>query len=173
MPITPPIELISTIRPARCARIAGRTCWTTLTQPQKLVSNCALASGSDESSAAPARPHPAAATPASIRPAASSTPATPERTDSSLSTSITRPAQPPEAVPRLLAPLTVQPAACRRSAQALPMPADAPVTRTDLAVSLMCVLPLARTARALPPPGPALAPRPGQGAVALPARIEQ
>jgi hypothetical protein len=41
MPITPPMELISTIRPPPCARIAGSTCCTTRTQPQKLVSSCA------------------------------------------------------------------------------------------------------------------------------------
>src|SRR6266581_2678003 len=144
MPITPPIELISTIRPARWARIAGRTRCTTRTLPQKLVSSCALASCTDEHSAAPARPQPAAATTASSRPAASSTAATPERTDSSSSTSIARPAQPPDDVPRLLAPVTVQPAACSRSAQARPMPAEAPVTRTDLAVTLMLLRSAAR-----------------------------
>src|SRR6266568_2245523 len=106
MPITPPIELISTIRPARWARIAGRTRCTTRTLPQKLVSSCALASCTDEHSAAPA--------------------------------------QPPDDVPRLLAPVTVQPAACSRSAQARPMPAEAPVTRTDLAVTLMLLRSAAR-----------------------------
>jgi hypothetical protein len=30
MPITPPMELISTMRPPPCARMAGSTCWTTL-----------------------------------------------------------------------------------------------------------------------------------------------
>ena len=70
-------------------------------------------------------------------PPAASMPATPERTDSSSSTSITRPAHPPEVVPRLLAPVTAQPAACSSPAQARPMPADAPVTSTRLAPSLM------------------------------------
>jgi hypothetical protein len=46
---------------------------------------------------------------------------------------MTRPAHPPEVVPRLLAPVTAQPASCSSSAQALPMPADAPVTSTRLA----------------------------------------
>ena len=88
-------------------------------------------------STAPARFHPAAATSASIRPPAASTLATPVRTESSSSTSMTKPAHPPEVVPRLLAPVTAQPAACNSSAQALPMPADAPVTSAHLAPSLM------------------------------------
>src|SRR5690348_13630459 len=50
---------------------------------------------------------------------------------------MTRPAHPPEVVPRLLAPVTAQPAACRSSAQARPMPADAPVMSTRLAPLLM------------------------------------
>ena len=79
----------------------------------------------------------AEATSASMRPPAASMPATPERTESSSSTSMTRPAHPPEVVPRLLAPVTAQPAACNSSAQALPMPADAPVTSARLAPSLM------------------------------------
>src|SRR6266702_3016397 len=155
MPITPPIELISTIRPARWARIAGRTRCTTRTLPQKLVSSCALASCTDEHSAAPARPQPAAATTASSRPAASSTAATPERTDSSSSTSIARPAQPPDDVPRLLAPVTVQPAACSRSAQARPGPAGQSVntgdTRAELSFDLAAstALPPALKQRAL------------------------
>ena len=93
----------------------------------------------DELSTEPARPHPAAATSAAIPSPASITLATPERTDSSSSTSITMPVQPADAVPRLLAPVTVQPAACSRSAQARPIPAEAPVTSTDLPVSLLPV----------------------------------
>jgi hypothetical protein len=46
---------------------------------------------------------------------------------------MTRPVHPPDAVPRLLAPVTAHPAACSCPAQALPMPADAPVTSADLA----------------------------------------
>src|SRR5262249_41712181 len=87
----------------------------------------------------PASPHPAAATRASIPPVFWSTADTPDRTEASSSTSITRPVQAADAMPRLLAPVTVQPAACRRSATARPMPADAPVTSTDLAVSLMAL----------------------------------
>src|SRR5207247_4918379 len=37
----------------------------------------------------------------------------------------------------LLAPVTAQPPACNSAAQALPMPADAPVTSARLAASLM------------------------------------
>jgi hypothetical protein len=48
-------------------------------------------------------------------------------------------------VPRLLAPVTAQPAACNSSAQALPMPADAPVTSARLAPSLMGA-PISRSA---------------------------
>jgi hypothetical protein len=40
-------------------------------------------------------------------------------------------------VPRLLAPTTVHPAAASRSAQARPMPADAPVTSATLADCLI------------------------------------
>jgi len=72
-----------------------------------------------------------------IRPPAASMPATPVRTEFSSSTSMTRPAHPPEAVPRLLAPVTAQPAAPNSTAQALPMPADAPVTSARLASSFM------------------------------------
>src|SRR5690348_1337813 len=136
MPMTPPMELISTMRPPPCARMAGSTCCSTRTQPQKLVSSWAFASPIVHCSTAPARPHPAQATSASIRPAASM-PATPVRTESSSSTSMTRPAHPPEVVPRLLAPVTAQPAACSSPAQARPMPADAPVMSTRLAPLLM------------------------------------
>jgi hypothetical protein len=38
MPIAPPIELISTIRPFSCARMTGSACLTSRTQPQKFVS---------------------------------------------------------------------------------------------------------------------------------------
>src|SRR5260370_739235 len=61
MPIAPPIELTSTIRPPACSRMVGSTCLTTRTQPQKLVSSWALASSMAERSAAPASPQPAAA----------------------------------------------------------------------------------------------------------------
>jgi hypothetical protein len=139
MPMTPPMELISTMRPPPCARMAGSTCCTTRTQPQKLVSSWAFASPIVHCSTAPARPHPAQATSASIRPPAASMPATPVRTESSSSTSMTKPAHPPEVVPRLLAPVTAQPAACSSPAQALPMPADAPVTSARLAPTLMVI----------------------------------
>jgi hypothetical protein len=81
--------------------------------------------------------HPAEATSASIRPPAASMRATPARTESSSSTSMTRPAHLPEVVPRLLAPVTAQPAACNSPAQARPMPADAPVTSAHLAAPLI------------------------------------
>ena len=56
------------------------------------------------------------------------TPATPAFTAASSSTFMTRPVQSGPAVPRLLAPVTVHPAPARRSAQARPIPSDAPVT---------------------------------------------
>src|SRR5215472_16579651 len=140
MPITPQIELISTIRPLACERICGRTACTTRTQPQKFVSNCAFASAIVGYSAAPATPQPAAATSASMRPARSMTPPMPVRTAESLSTSMTRPVQPADAVPRRLDPVTDQPAAASRSAQALPIPADAPVTIATRGASAMSVL---------------------------------
>ena len=133
MPSTPPSELISTIRPLPWARIWGRTAWTARTQPQKFVSNWAWASLSAVCSTAPATPHPAAAISASSRPWASMTPATPALTAASSSTFMTRPAQSGPAVPRLLAPVTVHPAPARRSAQARPIPSDAPVISTTRA----------------------------------------
>ncbi len=54
------------MRPLRRARICGRTARTTRTQPQKFVSNWALASAIVVSSTAPATPQPAAATSASM-----------------------------------------------------------------------------------------------------------
>src|ERR1700728_213323 len=53
----------------------------------------------------------------------------PAATDPSSSTSITMGDQPPGEVPRRLAPYTFHPDRCWRSAQASPMPADAPVMR--------------------------------------------
>src|SRR5882724_11016913 len=69
------------------------------------------------------------------------TPATPARTAASSSTFMTRPVQPVPAVPRLLDPVTVQPAPASRSAQARPIPSDAPVisaTRADCPIWLSC-----------------------------------
>jgi hypothetical protein len=85
--------------------------------------------------ARPPRPGPAPAQPASApnRPPPASTPATPTRTESSSSTSTTRPAHPPAAVPRLLAPVTAQPAA-RSSPGA--RPADASDARSPAPASL-------------------------------------
>ena len=137
MPTAPPMELISTIRPLPCWRISGRTCCTTRTQPQKFVSSRALASLTVVCSTAPATPQPAAATSASIRPCAVVTACTPARTEASSSTSMTRPCQPPGAVPRLLAPATVQPVRCSRCAQASPRPAEAPVISTTRGVPVV------------------------------------
>jgi hypothetical protein len=117
-----------------CARMAGSTCCSTRTQPQKLVSSRAFASPIVHCSTAPARPHPADATSAPIR-----QPACPPRRcapNRHRRRPMTRPAHPPEVVPRLLAPVTAQPAAFNSPAQALPMPADAPVTSTRLAPPL-------------------------------------
>jgi hypothetical protein len=133
MPRTPPSELTSTIRPPPWARICGSTAWTDRTQPQKFVSNWALASASAVCSTAPAIPHPAAATRASSRPWVSMIWLTPAVTAASSSTFMTVPCHPGPDVPRLLAPVTVQPAAASRAAQAWPIPADAPVTRTTFA----------------------------------------
>ena len=130
MPITPPIEPITITRPPRWARIAGSTACVTRTTPQKLVSSWARASASGVCSTAPAMPQPAASTTAPMRPSSASTRSTPSVTDPSTSTSITRPVHPVDAVPRRLAPTTVHPAPASRSAQARPMPADAPVTST-------------------------------------------
>src|ERR1700722_411491 len=82
------------------------------------------------SSTAPATPHPAQATTAPNRPSPSATERTPASTDASRSTSMVRGLQPSGELPRRLAPKTFHPCWCKRSAQARPIPADAPVMST-------------------------------------------
>jgi hypothetical protein len=72
-----------------------------------------------------------------MRPCASITWFTPSRTEASSSTSMTSPCHPPDDVPRRLAPVTAQPARLSRSAQAWPMPAEAPVTSTTFGFWVM------------------------------------
>src|SRR5437867_7151405 len=87
MAVLPASELMLMILPAPAARIPGRTAFTMRTMPKKFVSNCAFASSTLVSSAAPIIAYPALLTSTSSRPAFVITCATHARTDSSDRTS--------------------------------------------------------------------------------------
>ena len=138
MPMRPPIELISTMRPPPAPAWRGVLVKYPHDNSSSWSSSWAFASRwctADRACQAPACHEQRVGV--DRAPVGQHPRCTPVRTESSSSTSMTRPAHPPEVVPRLLAPVTAQPAACNSSAQALPMPADAPVTSARLAPSLM------------------------------------
>ena len=66
--MTPPIELIRTIRPFPGPRRLGSAAATTRTVPKKFVSSWAFALATGVPSTGPARPHPAHVTTASMPP---------------------------------------------------------------------------------------------------------
>ncbi len=117
------------MRPFRSRRL-GSAAATTRTVPKKLVSSWARASASGVVSTGPARPHPAHVTTASIRPRSRTTRSTAAATDASSSTSMTSEVHASSGVVRRLAPTTSKPRVARWTAQARPIPDDAPVMST-------------------------------------------
>ena len=107
--MSPPRELTRTIRPPPCRRIGGSAALTRRAAPQKFVSSWSLADAMGVFSTGPDQAR-SRHTNHSIEAALlldDRCDATPHR--SSSSTSIFNGAQPPEEVPRRLAPNTVQP----------------------------------------------------------------
>src|SRR6266850_1976364 len=129
--VLPASELMLMILPALAARIPGSTAFTMRTMPKKFVSNCALASSTLVSSAAPIIAYPALLTSTSSRPALAITCSMHARTDSSdrtSSASIVNGARFAASGLRAV-PNTVNPRSASSCAVDCPMPDEAPVTR--------------------------------------------
>jgi hypothetical protein len=119
------------MRPARWARMCGRTAFVIRIVPKTLMSKTALACLIELSSAAPAMPTPALLTRTSIRPNRSMTWATTALTDLSRVTSRSRNTTAwcgAALAASLLVPTTRNPASDSAIAAARPIPEEAPVT---------------------------------------------
>src|SRR5260221_4279767 len=134
--VSPPIEVMLTMWPARRRRICGRTAWITATAPKTLTSNWARICAGVASSIAPSKPYPALLTSTSTPPPVrSSASPMPRRTLASSVTSSRMPSARPGASVSNSAlaaafrtvPATRSPFARTASAKARPKPLLTPV----------------------------------------------
>src|SRR5712691_2919387 len=124
-----------TMRPLRCERIAGSTACVMRRRPKKFVSNSPRASSMLVSSAGPMRAKPALLTRTSMRPASSRTFATPSSTErSSRTSSRIRSTFASTAMSVRTVPNVRNPIAASRTAVALPIPEETPVTKATFIV---------------------------------------